>query len=290
MKTKAFIYIVIAGLLWGTSGIFVHYMTPYGFHSLQITAVRGVVSFVGMLTFVLLCRRSALRVKAKELLLYVLSGVCLYLTAACYYTAMQLTSVSTAVVLMYTSPIYVGVVSVLFFGERMTRSKLLAILGMLGGCVLVSGALTGLAFDVGGILIGIFSGLTYAGYNIFSKLAMRRGGHPLSLTVYAFLTMALIACIVAPPWEIVAVAAKAPMETVPLCISLGIVTFILPYFLYTTALGDLPAGIASALSIVEPMAATVFSVIVLAETVDAFAWIGIVLILGATVMLSREKA
>ncbi len=289
MKTKAFIYIVIAGILWGTSGIFVHYIAPYGFHTLQITAVRGVVSFVGMFLFVLLRRRSAFKVTPRQLLLYAFCGACLYLTAACYYSAMQLTSVSTAVVLMYTAPIYVVTVSVLFFGEKLTKSKIVSVLGMLLGCVLVSGALTGLAFDPLGFLIGAFSGLTYAGYNIFSKIAMRGGGNSLSLTLYAFLTMALIACIVAPPWEIALVAAKAPLETIPLCIGIGVVTFILPYFLYTAALENLPAGIASALSIVEPMAATVFSVIILKESVDAFAWIGIALILFATLMLSREK-
>ena len=289
MKTKAFIYIVVAGLLWGTSGLFAHYMTPYGFHPLQITAIRGTVSLFVMLAFVLLFRRSALKVKPKQLLLYALCGACLYLTAAAYFTAMQMTSVSTAVVLMYTSPIYVVAVSVAFFGERMTVSKLFSVLGMLVGCVLVSGALTGLAFDVLGIVIGVFSGITYAGYNIFSKLAMRGGDSSLSLTVYAFLFMSLIACIVSPPWEIVLVAAKAPLETLPLCIGIGIVTFILPNFLYTTALGELPAGIASALSIVEPMAATVFSVIVLGDSIDLFAGVGIALILLATVMLGREK-
>lgn len=290
MKTKAFIYIVVAGLLWGTSGIFAHYMVPYGFDPLQITAIRGTVSFVGVFLFVFFAKRSLLKVKLLHLLLYIACGICLYLTASLYFTSMQLTSVSTAVVLMYTAPIYVVIVSVLFFGEKLTKMKLLSVIGMLVGCVLVSGALTGLAFDFLGVLIGAISGVTYAGYNIVTKLVIRKGGNPLSLTVYAFLTMSLIACIVSPPWEIVAVAAKAPLETVPLCIGIGVVTFILPYFFYTTALGALPAGTASALSIVEPMAATVFSVIFLAESIDLFAWIGIVLILFATVLLSREKA
>ncbi|MBE6589442.1 MAG: hypothetical protein E7643_04620 [Ruminococcaceae bacterium] len=290
MKTKAFIYIVVAGLLWGTSGIFVHYMAPYGFSSFQITAVRGIVSFVGMLLFVLLKNRSLLKVTWRQLLMYSVCGLCLYLTAALYYTSMQLTSVSTAVVLMDMAPIYVAVVSVLFFGERFTKMKLFSVIGMLVGCILVSGVLTGLAFDVWGILIGVISGFTYAGYNIFTKLSMRQGGNPMSLTVYAFLTMALIACVVTPPWEIVAIAAQAPMITVPLCIGIGVVTFILPYFLYTMALGDLPAGTASALSIVEPMAATVFSVIFLGETIGWLSWTGIALILLSTVLLSREKS
>ena len=39
MKTKAFIFIIVAGILWGTSGIFVNYLAPYGFTSMQMTSM-----------------------------------------------------------------------------------------------------------------------------------------------------------------------------------------------------------------------------------------------------------
>ena len=44
MKNKAFIYIIIAGLLWGTSGIFVHYLAPLGLSPLQMASIRGTVA------------------------------------------------------------------------------------------------------------------------------------------------------------------------------------------------------------------------------------------------------
>ncbi|MBR5505295.1 MAG: hypothetical protein IKV73_03205 [Clostridia bacterium] len=44
MKKQAFIFIILAGLLWGTSGIFVHYLAPFGFSSLQLVFFRTVVS------------------------------------------------------------------------------------------------------------------------------------------------------------------------------------------------------------------------------------------------------
>jgi drug/metabolite transporter (DMT)-like permease len=51
----------------------------------------------------------------------------------------------------------------------------------------------------------------------------------------------------------------------------------------------LPAGIASALSIVEPMAATVFSAVLFAEIPDAWSIGGIVLILAAVYLLGRSE-
>ncbi len=289
MKTKAFLYIVIAGLLWGTSGLFVNVMEPFGFSVSQIMSIRGTVSLFGMLCHLLIFDRARLRVSFSQLLLYVGCGVCLFLTGWCYFTSMTMTTVSTAVVLMYTAPIYVSVFSACFLSEKFTVTKTVSICVMLLGCVLVSGIVGGLSLDGAGLFFGFGSGLAYAGYNILTKIAMRRGGHPISLTIYAFFVMSLISCIVAPPWETVAVAAKDPAFTVPLCIALGIVTYIIPYFLYTLALKTLPAGTASALSIVEPMAATLFSLIFLHESIHPVSWVGIALILAATLMLSREK-
>ena len=104
MKIRAFIFIIIASVLWGTSGIFVNNLSPYGFTSLQMTAVRATVSFLFLLIFVLIKDRKLFRTKPIDLLIFALGGLGLFGTSSCYYASMQLTSISTAVVLMYTAP------------------------------------------------------------------------------------------------------------------------------------------------------------------------------------------
>ena len=52
---------------------------------------------------------------------------------------------------------------------------------------------------------------------------------------------------------------------------------------------DLPAGTASALGIVEPMAATIFSVIFLDESLGWISVIGILLILCAVFALGKSE-
>ena len=85
MKTKAFIYIIIAGILWGTSGIFVHYLTPYGFSSVQMTAVRGLVSFVAMAIYAAFKSKSLFNVKLLDLLIFIVPrGATLFFTAFLY--------------------------------------------------------------------------------------------------------------------------------------------------------------------------------------------------------------
>lgn len=125
---------------------------------------------------------------------------------------------------------------------------------------------------------------------IDNKIALKRGCSAISATIYGFLFMSATALIFASPRDVISHAAQKPALTVPLLIGLGIFTFVLPYFLYTLSMRDLSAGTASALGIIEPMAACVFSFALLGEKLDVFSVIGILLILGAVFMLSIAES
>ncbi len=288
MKTKSFIYIVLAGLLWGTSGIFVNILSPYGFSSLQMTFLRVLVSFLVIFIYLLFKDRSLFRTNTKELLLFACGGVCLFGTSACYYGSMQLTSIATAVILMYTAPIFVMIFSVLFFDEKFTRLKAAALVCMIIGCALVSGVVGGLKINISGVALGLLSGLSYSAYNIFTKLQMSRKSHPLKATLYCFMFATIVAFIISEPFEIIEYIPKNPVVILPVGIGIGICTCVLPYLFYTIALKNLPVGTAAALGILEPMSATVFGVLIFKEPLTLFSIIGIVLILGAVYMLSKS--
>lgn len=289
MKKQAYIFIILAGLLWGTSGIFVHFLAPLGFSSLHMTAIRCVLSAFCMAVYIFFVDKRCFRAAPKELLLFALSGLGLFGTATCYYISMQATSVSTAVVLMYTAPVIVTAYSVAFLGERLTTLKTFSMLCMLAGCCLVSGIIGGLKFNAWGIAIGFLSGISYSAYNIFTKMQMRYRCNPLSATLYCFLFAGIYALITSNPAEIFTLTAKQPSAAIPLMISISLCTCVLPYFFYTLALKELPVGTAAAMGIVEPMAATIYSVILFHEPLSLLSFIGILLILGAILLLSRSE-
>jgi drug/metabolite transporter (DMT)-like permease len=241
-----------------------------------------------MSVYVLIKNRAFFKAKPKEILLFFGSGLSFLLTATFYYTSMQLSSVATAVVLMYTAPAIVMVYSVLFLGEKLTKLKGVAVAVMLLGCCLVSGVVGGMKFNALGILFGVLSGISYSAYNILTKIEMKKGSSAISATLYNFLFASVGAIAICNPINLFENFSNKPVFTIPVMIACGIVTCIAPYFLYTVAMKTLPAGTASALGIVEPMAATVFSVVVLHESLNVFSSIGIVLILGAVFLLGRE--
>ncbi len=287
MKTKAFIYIVLTGILWGTSGLFVNALSPFGFSPLQMTAMRGGVAAICFFLYALIRGRSIFKISISELVLFALSGIGIFGTASCYFASMQASGVSTAVVLMYTAPIFVMAYSVAFLGEKLTPKKLIAVILMLIGCVLVSGIIGGGSFNFWGILLGLMSGISYSAYNIFTKLQMRRGCRPLSATLYCFIFMGALALAASNPVHIIQFTMADPIKIIPLMLGLGVFTAVLPYLLYTFALRELPVGTASAMGIVEPMSACLFSITLLGERLAFLPACGIILILGAVILLSK---
>ncbi len=289
MKKLSFCFVILSGLLWATSGVFVRVLVPYGFTSLQLTAVRGGVSFLAVALFALFFNRQLFRVKGWELLLCLAIGLSLFGTSNCYFYSLQLTSISTAVVLMYIAPAIVMLFSVLFLKERITPLKLVSLGTMLFGCVLVSGILGDFKPDPVGILIGLLSGISFASYNILTKVAVDKGMRPLSVTLYAFFFASSLSLALSKPSGIVTSAASALGETLPLLIGIGLVSYVSPYLLYTLAMRALPVGTVSALGIVEPMAATLFGVFFFKEELNWFSGLGIAAILLAVLLLGLAE-
>lgn len=276
-------------MCWGTSGIFSTLLAECGLTGLQNSAVRGTVSLLFLLFYVLIFDRSAFRIRLWELALFFGIGIALFGSGTAYFYAIPRTSNATAVVLMYTAPVIVSVVSVLFLGERFSRLKLISVAVMLLGCLFVSGVIGDLKIDLIGILLGLLSGVSYAAYNILTKIAMKRGSSAISATLYGVAFMTVLALSFSKPGEIFKVAEGRPFPTVPLMLGIGLVTFVAPYLLYTFAMKTLPAGTACALSIVEPMAATVFSMLIFHEIPSLLSALGIVLILLAVFLLGKAQ-
>ena len=288
-KSQAYGLVILSSFLFGTSGIFVRLLSPYGFTSMQMTAMRGIVSAVTLSLFVLFTKKSLFKTNLKMLGLFVLSGIFMFLAALCYYTAMTYTTVATAVVLMYAAPIYVLLFSVLFLKEKLTVTKVIAVALMLVGMALVSGILGGMEFNFWGVFFAIAAGVAYAAYNIVAKIEMQKGAQPLTAMIYCYLVMGVAAGACADLPDLVNLTQQSPALLWTLIVSIGLCTCAVPYLMYTTSLKYVPAGTASALSLIEPMAAILYSVVFFREPLTLPLMVGIVLILGAVFIITRIK-
>lgn len=277
-------YVIAGASLWGIIGVFTRALYGSGLSPMQITLSRCFITMVAMALVILVADRKSLRIDPKDIWMFIGTGLLsIVFFNVMYFTTQQMVSLSTASVLLYTAPCFVMVMSMVLFRERLTRNKLLALLLAFIGCIFT----TGLGFgDVNiGVLFGVLAGLGYALYSIFAKFALRKYGL-LTILFYTF----LIATICLAPFCDVPYMIEMCGDTDVILnmLGLGIISTVLPYYFYTVGLNRMDAGKASIIAFVEPMVATIVSLIV----GDPFGWtniVGIALILGSVILLNVSE-
>ena len=281
--------ILLAGCFWGSMGIFVRRLADYGFSSIQIVAIRVTLAALIFCMLLLIKDPSGFRISVKDIPLFLGLGFgsILFFTV-CYFTAITMMPLSTAAILLYTSPIWIMLMSVLFFREKLTGRKLLALALAFAGCVLVSGV-SGEGMTLPGLLVGLGSGIGYGLYSILGTVALRRYS-PYTVTTYTFAFAALGAWLICRPAEMLAKFAAAPNlpGLVFFCFLTALVTAVIPFLAYTLGLQTVEASRAGILATVEPLVATLIGVAVFSEPLTLLSGLGILLILAAVVLLNGK--
>jgi drug/metabolite transporter (DMT)-like permease len=286
MKTKASIAVILAGILWGCITLFVRRLSAAGLTSMQIALARLAVSAVLFSLFLLIRDPSRFRIALKDLWMFIGTGiVSLDFFITCYFYTMVHGQASIAVVLLYTSPVFVMLFSAVLFREAITRRKLLALCLTVAGCVFVSGILSGsLSMRPLVFLSGIASGLLYALYTIFGRYALKKYD-TLTVTAYTFLFAFIGALFLGDPAGLTQVLRAQPGLLLPL-VGIAFVSTVLPYLLYTWGLQHIDSGKAAILVAVEPVVGSVIGMTVFGEPHDFAKLIGIGLIIAAIITLN----
>ena len=281
--------ILLAGCFWGSMGIFVRRLTDYGFSSIQIVAIRVTLAALIFCILLLIRDPAGFRISVKDIPLFLGLGFgsILFFTV-CYFTAITMMPLSTAAILLYTSPIWIMLMSVLFFREKLTGRKLLALALAFAGCVLVSG-ISGEGMTLTGLLVGLGSGIGYGLYSILGTVALRRYS-PYTVTTYTFAFAALGSWLICRPADMLAKFAAAPdlPGLVFFCFLTALVTAVIPFLAYTLGLRTVEASRAGILATVEPLVATLIGVAVFSEPLTLLSGLGILLILAAVVLLNGK--
>lgn len=283
--------VLLAGTLWGVISIFINGLSAAGLDSLQISFVRLFVAAAGFVGFLAVSDRKRLRIAFKDVWMFIGTGiVSVALFNTCYFHTMINAGASVAVVLLYTSPVWIMLMSALLFRERITARKCIALAATIGGCVLVTGVITGkLSVAPTALLTGIASGIFYGLYTIFGKLALKKYDS-LTVTAYTFLFGFIGSIPLGKPVGTVRIVC-GNLKVLILCIGIGIVSTILPYVFYTMGLRELDSGKAAIIVAVEPLVGAVIGMTVYKEPHNPAKLAGIVLILAAIVILNMpEKA
>ena len=285
---KGLFFVILGGILWGTAGVFVRYLEKAGFSSVQMAFSRLSITAVLFVVAAFFYNKELFKIKLKDLWVFIGAGLMsvLFFTL-CYYETMELAPVSVAVIFLYTAPVFVTVMSCLFFKEKLTAKKITACLIAFLGCLFISGVIGVNSVPVRAIVTGLFSGFGYALYSIFGRIAINKGYNSVTITMYTFIIASLGSVPFARIGEIPALV-NGDFKVLGMAFLFAVINALLPYLFYTIGLTCLESGKASIFASVEPVVATLIGTLFMNEPLDIFGISGIVLVIFAVVLLNLK--
>jgi len=285
--TRASLALVLASLLWGTTGTAAHFF-PADVSPLAVGASTMAVG--GALLFLTSLRGSVAAIRdplARRWLLIGAIGVVVYPLA--FYTSMDLAGVAIGnVVSLGTGPVFAALLEWLWERHRLSLRWSICTAVAIGGIVLLAIGGDG---DAGpdvplGIALGALAGFAYALYTYASSRAIGTGQGSRAVMGAMFGLGAI-------PLVPVLVALGAPLlqswQTVGLASYLAVGPMFVAYLLFGVGMRSLRSTTATTITLLEPVVATVLAVTIVGERLGVVGWVGLAAILVAVTVLVTAR-
>lgn len=280
--STAVLGVLAAAALFSTSGTSKALLAPDAWPP-SVAAVRLLIGAAGMVAFVAWRGWGAQWTSLlKRPLVWIMAiGVAGY--QAFFFLGVQFTGVATGtLVALGAAPFMAGILGWLVGegapGWVWAAATSVGIVGLL----LLTG--TGNA-DVGGVLAALVAAASYAVYTVFGARMSREGSNPSAVLAAAF---TLGAAMLAP--LLLKAGWLATPSGVVLAAWLGLGATSVAYLLFGLGLPVLQPGHIATLTLLEPVGATIWGVLLLGEHLTLTGWLGCALIMTALIAVGvRER-
>lgn len=283
MKLSPRARLILSMVIFGTIGVF---RRAIPCPSSVVALVRAVIG----LLFLLLVRkvrhepvdRSAIRRNLPKLLAL---GAMLGANWIFLFEAYNYTSVAAATMCYYMAPVFIILLSVPLFGEKLTPRKGLCAAVAVFGMILVSDVLTSGLHGAKGLAFGLLAAMLYAAVVLMNRTLRDISAEDRTIMQFAAASLVMLPYVFAT--ENVAALEPTP-RTLVLLLIVGVVHTGLAYVLYFGSLAGVPAQTAALLSYIDPVVAVLLSITVLREPMSPTALFGAVLVLGSMIVSELE--
>lgn len=278
-NNKANLMLISSLLIFSTIGIFRNYI-PYP--SSVVALARGVIGTLFILA-VMLIKRQKLNFETikKNLLLLCVSGAFIGFNWILLFEAYRHTSISTATLCYYMSPIMVILASPFVLKEKQTAKKLVCTLVAIVGMVIISGVFESGFYGIKGILFGLGAAALYAAAVLMNKFM-----HGISGLERTFIQIGTAAIAILPYVLLTENVTAIVPSAIPvvLLVIVGVLHTGLAYTLYFTSIEKINAQTVAIMSYIDPVVALILSFVIFKDDFGPLKLIGSILILGATLV------
>lgn len=291
-KHQGYILVIIAGILWSTTGLFAKNLMLRGISTLQVAFIRLFLGAVLLFFYCIIKDKSLLKINKKTFIYCLVMGlICQAGFNTFYFTAVDKVGVSTGAILLYTSPIFLTILSKLVYKEIINAQKIITVVICFVGSVLAvtGGGFKDLNISGIGVMLGILAAISYACMSIISKKALKEA-NSITILLYSFFMGVLFMIPISKPLEII--AHMKDTTILPYMIGLGTISAAGAYICYIEGIcKDIDLSIAGILASGELIGSVILGWIVLKEEFLFIKMVGIILMIVSVVfsILNIEK-
>ncbi|MDD7015743.1 MAG: DMT family transporter [Firmicutes bacterium] len=259
-KQKAMLLMVVTAAMWSIGGIFIKLVS---WNPLMIAGMRSMISAMVLGGYMVYKRIPFKFCKASTG-----AAIGLSCSAMLFVMANKLTAAANAVVLQYSAPVFILIITAFLLHKRLEKREIIAVALTMCGIVLFffdqlsPGNVLG---NILGILAGVFLAIMF--------VSMGEGGDDDSIRMSGILMAHLIAAVIGMPVGTVLTESVTGMEILYVVI-LGVFQLGIPYVLYAIASRDCPPLACSLIGMLEPLLNPVWVAIFVHEMPGTFAFIG----------------
>lgn len=253
-----------------------------------LSGSRALCAFLLLAVYMAIRRPADLRVGLRDIPFLAVFGVAgLAMVHFTYFQTIAIThDPATAILLEYLAPVLVLLVSVAFLGQRFTWSLPVGVALSVIGCALVVGAVGGraLVIPVAGVGWGLASAVFFAGYSLLGSMAIRRFT-PFTLLVWGLAFATLFWLVALGPRAVLSLFFD--VRTAGAVLFIAVVSTIVPFGAFLTALHHIPPTNATVTSTIEPVLAGIGAYLLFGHGLGPLQLLGGGLVLAAILIIQR---
>lgn len=277
------LYVCIAVFFFGTSPVFVRWSTP--FSAVEIAFWRLAIATLLVFIFGMITRQRLL-LRRQEVPRFIFYGLVTALHFFFYVASLNYTTIAHSLSIVYTSPIFVAILSTLVLHEPLRPRKYMSIGVVVIGVAILAGFephyTACISSSIGhgqcmilGDALALLSALCYAVYSIAGRGERER--HPLfcyTTNVYGIAAIWLLPLVL-----VLAFQHTYPLSAVGAVIALGVLPLGFGHTLYNASVRNINATVANLIATQEVTLGVLFGVIFVHEIPTLNEIIGVLVIL-----------
>lgn len=287
-QKKGYLQVFLAGILWGTIGLFVTDMSHNGASSALTSFLRIFFAFLILLVItVFKFGWKSLIIPKRDLLSCALLGlICQGIYNIFYSYAVVMTGVTISAVLLNVAPVFTALVSYVLFSEKITWIKGTALVINVIGCSLAatSGHISSGAVSLIGILFGVAAGFCYSLTAIIGRIAGSKI-NAFVVSTYSYFFAAVFLAVFMKPWNMSFYIEK---EVWIIGFLYALIPTAIGYLLYYMGVQKIrESSKVPVIASVETVVAAVLGMLVYQEQIRGMNFLGILLVMGSVVLMNQ---